>query len=859
MKYCLAVILALFTCFLTAYADDGNTFLFPEEKSVLTRPVDRACAYGKHAMENGDFAQAEEYFRSAKTMEMADDSEAATVRLLLIGALEAEKKYSEIESEVNDFLLRHSAGVSVELRNQLRLSAAKAQIHLGKLDDAMRHLHELSSAKNTPQIAHHALCYLAECYLKRREWSKAIDLLEARRSDYPNWDAARWEWQLVLARAQLMGEKYTEARLALQAMLHDGEITDAQNRLTVQLLLIHALAGEGNIDDALALFDEVKALCPQCADEKWQAMLNPLCEKVKNDPRRKIELYGLLQRVAVDDKTRIASGKGLAECQYAIGQKSEAQKALAALLSTPMDDKQRNEIAMRLADWKLEQGDYAGARALYLPLTADGVLLNGSRYRALFQLARCYDALGDKANAMNYYRNAAECADTASHAVKSWRLAAQCADDIEDFASAVKFYRKAAEYADETLGIESLVDSAMLLWKNGKNAEGLDEINRFIREASARGNSSKLLAARLQSANWQHVLAGADPVKLKAAGEALLAVAKECENAPEEASKAYLEACEIARKRGDLTSAVAIIEEFIRRPPPPEYLPRAQRLLMLLLFRKGDNNAALDAAERYFKDNTVADDQYCEIAMLCGDALAAGGKEFFDAALKYYARIPQDSKFSIPARFEEALLNNLRGSRSVAECILNDLRGNDAISADMRVRVEMLQGDIAAEQGNFAGAIEYMKNAVRDAAGTQWQYAACGRLAELQMAAGSSQTALEALALCINDFGKMPMDMQQRIIMLMAMCNENIGNTSDAIRYYQDLCVQYDTACENGIAVSSRYYCLAVWRLAELQIRSGSAKDLREITHLLENYSMHQSFPRADEAAALAKKLNSKL
>ena len=850
-------ILVLFS--LGAFAEEENAFLFPEEQTVLTRPVDRACEYGKHAMENGDFAQAIEYFRSAKSMEMTDASAAANVRLLLIGALEKAQKYAEVEAEVNDFLLRHSTGVSTEQRNQLRLCAAKAQIHLNKLDDAMRHLHELATAKATPGIAHQALCYLAECYLKRQEWSKAIELLNERRNDYTTWNRERCEWQLVLARAQLMGEKFAEARLALQSLLSDGAITEEQDKLTMQLLLIQAFAGEDNIPDALKLFDEIVAQCPQQPDAKWQAMLNPLCDKIKDDQKHKIALYQLLQRVAVDDESRIASGKGLAECQYALGQKNDAQKTLSALLATPMDDKQHNEIAMRLADWKIEAGNYAAARDLYLPLTQDGVLLNGSRYRALFQLAKCYDALDEKTQALEYYVKAAQSADTPTNAIKAWRLAAQCADDLGDIDGAVANYRNAAAYADESLGVESLIDSAMLLWKNSKNAEGLAEINRFIQEASARGNSAKLLAARLQSANWQHVLAGSDPAKLKAAGEALLAVAQECENAPEEASKAYLEACEIARKRGDIASAVVIIDEFIRRPPPAEYLPRAQRLHVLLLFRKGDTQAALTAADRYFKDKFGTDEQYCEIAMLCGDALAAGGKEFYSAAIKCYAKIPKESKFAPQARFEEALLNNLNGDRSTAEEILNTLRADEKLPSEMQVRVEMLQGDIAAEQGNFAGAIEYLKNAVQDSAGTQWQYVARGRLAELQMTAGSSQDALATLASCKEEFGKLSLDMQQRIVELLALCNENIGAFNDAIRYYQDLCVQYETACEKGIAVSSHYYTRAVWRLAELQTRSNSAKDLREIIHLLENYSKHETLPRASEAASLAKELSKKL
>ena len=839
----------------------GGAEAFPVQPESRQGALERECEYGDHAMDMGNYRLAAEYFRRADGMIDAAHPEAGQIRLRLAQSLLADGQYDEAARQVADFMLRRRPDVPAAILDKLQLCAAEAQLRLKALDDAMRRLLELSRNASDPQVRHRALCLLADCYILKQEWSKAVELLESRRKSYTKWDHQRNEWQLELSKAQIMAKKFTEARLGLQSLLEEGRI-EGQSRLLVQLQLVQALCGEGNPGEAMKLFGEIKECCPRHPDAVWQATLEQLCRAIKDAPAQSVELYRLLMQVAVDDSSRINYGIALAESLHAGGMDTEAMKLLAELLSQYPQNPAHDEIAIRLADLKFSHGDYRGAAALYAPVARSGRLADGSRYRVLLNLGKCHAALKEMREASDCYRRAGEDAGGADEAVKAFRMAAQCAEAGGDREGAIANYRTAARHDSEPLGIESLMESALLLRQMGRTAEALAEINRFIAIAGKNGNSSRLLPARLQGANWQRELAGNDPAALKAAEESLLSVAKQCVNEPELASRAYLEASATARRRGDLDTAIAIVGEFLRLPPPPAFLPEARRLAVLMAFQRGDDNAGA-LAEEYLAAPAMADGDRAEVAMLYADTLAAQGRKKFPEARKYYgiAASAAHGASAADARFEQAKLYSLGGTaaeNAAAGKLLDELLADHDLSPQMRVKCLMLRGDIAADDGRLDDAVKAMDDAVDGAAGTSLESAARGRLAELLLACGRPEDALQAIDAVLGHYGDLPPAVQQHALFLKGLCLENAGRTLEAIRIYQDLCYRYDAMRERGIPAPWKYYSQAVWKLAGLQRQRKTDSALREAIHLLEKYSA-TALPRSREAASLSKQLRLEL
>lgn len=840
-------------------ADAENVFLFPVDESSRLSPAEQECEYGQNALAIGDYEQAAAYFREGCRLTPPEDENAAQRCLWLADALYRSGKYAETEQTVADFMLRRKQDVALPLLHRLQMLSASAQMRNGKLDEAMRQFMDLSRETGDRDLRHAAFCRLAQCYERRQEWSKALELLETRRSEYPQWDRQRAEWQLELARSLLMAGKSEAASAALQELLDRGKLEAGGDRTMVQLLLVQALAASRKRDEALALYRGIETQCPAVPDALWRSALEELCTAWKDKPAVAEGLCRSLLVLSESAGDCLAAGAALAESLHANKKSDEAQAVLRELEERFKDAPGMPAIMMRRADWMFEAEDYRGAAALYIPLAGRKDLTRDSRYRVLMHLAQCHSATGDGEAAAECYRLAAQSTDLPASTVRSLRLAAQSAEENGDFAGAVASYREAARYLEETLGVESLLESALLLRQKGRTAEAVAEINRFIAAAEQRGNSERVLEARVQSANWQRELAGSDKEKLKKAEKTLLEVAKLARaggNEPALAAHAYLGACDAARYRGDVNAAIAIVNEFMQLPPPPEFMVPARRMLVMLAFQSGDIDRAVELGREYL---AVADSDAArrdEIAMLCGDSLAADGPEHYAEAIRFYMMVGGESTAS--ARYECALLYSLSGEGERAAAILAELTGKAELPRGLRGRVWMLSGDLLAGAGEYAEAIEAFDNARSSFAEPGLSAAASGRKAEMQMAMGDSAAALATVGEVLAHYDKLTANEQQRALFIQALALQNSGNEAEAIRRYQDLCIRYNTLRAHDGGARWEYYSQAVWKLAELQGKLQDENALRELMHRMEEYS-RSGLPRHEEAESVAADLRQRL
>jgi len=242
----------------------GLLALSPADGRPTSEEMAGLLTAGRAALEDGLPSVAQKQLR--RYLELAEKNrvapaESETAVVLLVRALHAEGKQEEILSflQVKNGWIRKS-----EQQDAVHFWRAVALYELGRCDDAMQEIADLSERFPGTEYAGRAHRLRAWCLLKQGQADRAIEefaAFDASHRDSPEYGQNLLDWGEALVAAA----KCDEARLVLERL--EGGDLDAGLARAGRLWLGRALDGSGEVDQAIESF------CSVTGDEEAPAAL----------------------------------------------------------------------------------------------------------------------------------------------------------------------------------------------------------------------------------------------------------------------------------------------------------------------------------------------------------------------------------------------------------------------------------------------------------------------------------------------------------------------------------------------------------------------------------------------------------
>ncbi|MBO4620600.1 MAG: tetratricopeptide repeat protein [Victivallales bacterium] len=937
---------------LFAQESSRPTFLFP---TAPQSSANSGNARGAVARQEGETAMAmhapelaEEKFTEYCALTPANLPEGGTARRLLVEAQlayaealfaqnhpeAAVKKVHDALQTAEYYLVLPEIHPTDDDRDRLDLLRAHALLHLDRAGDALQLLmnpdRALTDNAHGNPVHWEALRLAARLQLASREWTAVVNLLA------PYFEQAAPQRQdaellMLLADAELGRGDFISAAnhySELQTLLPLGNAAPGETKnlaFWAPLHRIRALAGvagglvgeerDRQLDEIYALYRELAPLHPVIRDTEWGTAAWCLANEFSRREADNATTIQLLQdaweTLPYSDPHWVESGMLLAQLLHQQND-SRAKDILEELRVKCPDSPKFGEFSLQLAEYRKEANDRTRAAEIFDELAKRNNLDAAQRARAAFGAAECLALEGKLEQALIYYRQAADQAES-RQAVTALLHAAQAAKNADDLETAIALqvetadrYGKPAATAEESddarklriRAAEARLEAALLRRQSNQPddlANAIAMLDVFQQDAP---DSPRHAEARLERILMQATLAGNDPERMTAVQNNFLQFAKDATLDERLRTVAFFECARIALRRNDILAANRVLENFLATFPQSPYALRAAHRCALLAMQT-DNSSDAQSIITQVVEKWPGSVEAAQLTLLLADsALSSGTPAGFQEALQLYRQVRPplytDEASLAQAHFETANCLYLMAQDANPEQFLEATQTDTApaepaapaqlqlveqaiaelaqvpatATPSLYLNVVMLRGELLALSGHPSEAREQFQSVREQAGDSNLGLAALGRMAEMKIAeAGNADLSMttEKFQEAIDAFAYILTHTTNDELLAMAhfrtaQCHRELGqfrdagkNYEDAIRHYKEICVNYEGA--TALERSPRYYTLAVFELAELAEEMADPVFIEQAAQFLMTYAQHPELPFAENASKRANEL----
>ncbi|NLG13000.1 MAG: tetratricopeptide repeat protein [Lentisphaerae bacterium] len=842
---------------------NATTFVFqegPSQKEQARKYLD----HGLKAMGDKIYNIAEDFFKEYRKSVEPHEPDFAVASTNLAQALIGQDKLKEAE----EALLYHqanSAGLKSS-QDQAKLNYVWAQICFkqGRYDDCLKFAIPLTLKDSDQAFIEKATIIVADAYAQKKDWNGVKETL-VNFILIPEIGPNNFEIQKRLVNVHLCTGNPQAAEAVLAKIT---SIAKPEDQLAINLLKIHCFAKLKRDEDALTVYQNIAAQCPEKPDMEWW---NPLWElsQILFEKQRFPELEPILTqtaKTACNQQDEVAATILLAKTQIELKKNNLAQNNLDIVRKKFPDYPQLDDVTFRLAQLHQHTHSHRTAAELFSTLVENQKIDPLMRTEAAFSKATSLFADGQWNKAIETYIAIEPIAPTQQLKAKAIFHAAELAEKNKQEQQAVELYDKLADsYPQSDLAPEARMRQGNALMQQNEYEKAAETYKQFAEtfpkhEYAQQANLQQGVALRLAAVSNED--------KSKAA-KFLDQAAATTQN-PEYAALALLEAFKAARDSGDLKFALQLLDKLIERFPESTYFPQALYQRVLVKLRQNLNQSAIEDADLFFKQfplNPLAAELYIIIA-----DLHASQNEWSLAQNRYLslkAAFP-NSKLQALAIYEAAncayKLNEYEGALGILKEIdkpIPEGQQEQKLSQEekqFKAKSLMLKGEILASMNDYASARQAYAEVMKTIETSDLTYAALGRQGDMCLALAaadntkvSNQELLQNAVQCFNQIldekSTASHELKEMATYRLAICLERQGKPNEALDIFLKICYAYTGSPNlNGVKKPSFYFEKSVFDAARLLQQDGTPENLRKAMHLYRDL-VNEQLPTSKQAS----------
>lgn len=791
----------------------------------------------------------------------------------------------------------------VHIQAWLRILQAQLAFKRSLWDECLGLARPLLKDNSLHDYRRQAVLLCADCLAQKKDWPDVVTVIKDYSAELPATQDADFPLFSRLARAYLASGEYVQAEQILSSI--EAKVLP-NDQLEFALLQVIARTGQGQFAEVYALFQKIESRCPEHPDADWWKMLWELAELgfVRQSFTEAENVYSLASRVALNHADQSRCSIRIADCQIKSGRIAQAKNTLENFRRDFSDRPEYYAMTIKLAELLLDSGATMKAAELFGEVAKNTQQPADIRYDAYIRQAGCFEKDGQYLEAIATYSKAAALAvDTAApaqadwtKAAAAWRWAAQAAVTAKDLPQAIEAYRKLLDeqFKDCPPARTARFELAKCYFELGKYSEAEKEFTQFITE---KPEDKLLWEARLKNGIARRLQAKSVEA-LAGVSDELLAIGRECPH-QEVAIQAFYESYRAAENTAQPpVQAVSVLQTALQKYPDAEDAPLWKYLQIKAFFASGRSAQALALVDEFLSGDAdqkaggksyrqlpvaayvflAAGDHYLSLALEGASDSSSGeyllqplpapvAREEIIQAQKFYSllRRPQFNSPLVPlGMYESARCSFLLGQLENARNILLELLKGEPfkLNGQLQTKVEMLLGDVLAQERNFEEALKYFAQARNSGKDSNLGYAALGRQAEMyrQLAVdnpASLEKALDCLQSILRPDSSAAPAIKEIALFQMGNCLLDKGNQEQAEKCFEEIYLNYVSDRQNNIHREWRYYCLSVFKLGGLLRQKGDLDSLRKAARLYQDLS-NSNLPRANEARDLAQEIRSR-
>ncbi len=828
--------------------------------------------------------------------EFATVSAKLTEAYLALGDLPAaDKCLQENNLYPTKYLPRHISAWLTILEAQLAFKR-------GQWDACLQLAQPLLQDDSINNYRKQAVLLCADCAGQKKDWAKVIAIIKNYTASLPANQTIDFPLYSRLARAHLACQEYVQAEQILAAI---EQRVDKNDQLSFALLQVMARTGQGQFDDVYALFQKIESRCPDGPDADWWKMLWELGELgfAHSQFENAEKVYTKASQVALNKEDQSKCSIRIADCQVKSGRIAQAKMTLENFRQNFSDSREYYSMTIKLAELLVETGATMKAAELFGEVAKSALQPSNIRYDAYVRQAGCFEKEGQYLEAIATFAKGAEIAISSTaptqeeccQAAAAYRRAAQAAVNAKDLNKAIEYYSKLLEehFKDCPPARTARFELAKCYFEQGKYAEAEKEFSLFVNE---RPTDDLLWEAKLKSGIAMRLQAKSAESHAKASAF-LLAVGKDCPR-QELAVQAFYESYRAAENAAHPpVQAVAILQEALQKYPAAEDAPLWKYLQIRAFFASSRASQALTLVEEFLpglESEKPSSKPYSQLPVAAYVFLTTGdyylslsqesasdstlgeyleqpvqppaSRENIIEAQKYYSllRRPQFTSGLVPlGMYESARCSFLLGQLDIARNILLELLKAEPfkLEGQLQTKVEMLLGDVLAQERNFEEAHKYFALARNSGKDSNLGYAALGRQAEMyrQLAVANPtlvDKAIDCLQTILRPDSAASLALKEIALYQLGNCLLDKSDIEQAAKCFEEVYLNYVTDRQNNNVREWRYYCLSVFKLGEILRKKGNLDSLRKAARFYEDLG-NSNLPRSGEAKKIALQIRS--